>query len=75
MHLGVTEIIAIFLIILLLFGPGRIEKLASEMGRGIRSFREGLQSDKKKKAKAVGEEDEAEEEPKVAAAPKKKSKK
>ncbi len=73
MHLGVTEIIAIFLIILLLFGPGRIEKLASEMGRGIRSFREGLQSDKKKKAKAVNEEGLAEEEPK--AATKKKSRK
>jgi len=43
MHLGVPEIIAILLVILLLFGPGRIEKLAGEMGKGIRSFREGMQ--------------------------------
>jgi sec-independent protein translocase protein TatA len=49
MHLGFTEILAIVLIVLLLFGPGRIEKLASEMGKGIRSFREGLQGDKDKK--------------------------
>ncbi len=49
MHLGFPEIIAIVLIVVLLFGPGRIEKLASEMGRGIRSFKDGLQSDKDKK--------------------------
>lgn len=46
MHLGLPEIIAVLLIILLLFGPGRIEKLASEMGKGIRSFRTGIQGKK-----------------------------
>lgn len=51
MHLGLPEIIAVLLIILLLFGPGRIEKLASELGKGIRSFRDGIQGKKE------GEED------------------
>lgn len=53
MHLGLPEIIAVLLIILLLFGPGRIEKLASEMGKGIRSFRNGIQG---KKGEEGGEE-------------------
>jgi sec-independent protein translocase protein TatA len=40
--LGAPELIIILIIILLLFGPGRIGKVAGEVGRGIRNFREGL---------------------------------
>ncbi len=49
-----AEWILILLIILLLFGPGRIGKIASELGQGIRNFREGLSGRK---------EEEPEEEP------------
>jgi len=41
-----AEWIVILIIVLLLFGPGRIGKIAGELGRGIRSFREGLGGDK-----------------------------
>ncbi|MEW6405948.1 MAG: twin-arginine translocase TatA/TatE family subunit [Chloroflexota bacterium] len=41
------EWVIILVIVLLLFGPGRIGKIAGELGRGIKSFREGLGSDKK----------------------------
>jgi sec-independent protein translocase protein TatA len=41
-----AEWIIILLIVILLFGPGRIGKIASELGRGIKSFREGLGGDK-----------------------------
>ncbi|MFH2039831.1 MAG: twin-arginine translocase TatA/TatE family subunit [Chloroflexota bacterium] len=41
-HLGTTELIILFLIIVLLFGVGRIGKIAGEMGKGIREFRSGL---------------------------------
>ena len=41
-----AEWIIILVIVLLLFGPGRIGKIAGELGRGIRSFREGLGKDK-----------------------------
>ncbi len=37
-----TEWIVILVIVILLFGPGRIGKIASEIGRSIKSFREGL---------------------------------
>ncbi len=40
--LGVPELLIILVIILLLFGPGRIGKIAGEVGKGIRSFRDGL---------------------------------
>ena len=41
-----AEWIVILLIVLLLFGPGRIGRIAGELGRGIKAFREGLGKDK-----------------------------
>ena len=46
-NLGVPELILILVVAMLIFGPGRIGKLGSELGRGIRGFKEGLQSDQK----------------------------
>jgi sec-independent protein translocase protein TatA len=43
--LGTTELIIILVIVILLFGVGRIGKVAGELGSGIRSFREGLKGD------------------------------
>jgi sec-independent protein translocase protein TatA len=40
-----AEWIVILVIVLLLFGPGRIGKIAAELGKGIRAFREGISSD------------------------------
>jgi sec-independent protein translocase protein TatA len=37
-----SEWIIILVIVIVLFGPGRIGKIASELGRSIKSFREGL---------------------------------
>jgi sec-independent protein translocase protein TatA len=42
-RIGPLELVIILVIILLLFGVGRIGKIAGELGSGIRSFREGLQ--------------------------------
>jgi sec-independent protein translocase protein TatA len=36
------ELLILLVIILLLFGVGRIGKIAGELGQGIRQFREGL---------------------------------
>jgi sec-independent protein translocase protein TatA len=37
-----AEWIVILLIVLLLFGPGRIGRIAGELGKGIKAFRDGL---------------------------------
>lgn len=39
---GIAELLIILVIIILLFGVGRIGKIAGELGKGIRSFRDGL---------------------------------
>ena len=43
-QLGPLELIIILVIVVLLFGVGRIGKIAGELGSGVRSFREGLKS-------------------------------
>jgi sec-independent protein translocase protein TatA len=45
-HFGVPELLIILVIIILLFGVGRIGKVAGELGKGIRSFKDGLNGDK-----------------------------
>ena len=45
MRLGSTELIIILVIVVLLFGVGRITRIGRELGGGIRAFREGLQED------------------------------
>lgn len=42
MELGTPELLLILAIVILVFGVGRIGKIGSELGQGIRSFREGL---------------------------------
>ena len=42
MKFGTTELIIILVIVILLFGVGRIGKIAGEMGKGIREFRSGI---------------------------------
>ena len=44
MRFGGLEIVGIILLILLLFGPGRIAKVAGEMGKGIKAFKDGITS-------------------------------
>ena len=42
LRFGGFELVIVLVIVLLLFGPGRIVKLAGELGNGIKAFREGL---------------------------------
>ena len=44
MDIGAPELIIILVIVLLIFGPGRIVKIARELGSGIRQFKDGLET-------------------------------
>lgn len=42
-RIGLPEILVVLVIVLLVFGVGRISKVAGELGKSIREFRDGLQ--------------------------------
>lgn len=56
MSFGPTELIIILVIVIVLFGVGRISKIAGEMGSGIRSFKQGLQGDEEPKKEEIKDE-------------------
>jgi sec-independent protein translocase protein TatA len=54
-HFGTTELIIILVIIILLFGVGRIGKIAGELGKGVRDFRSGLSGKTEEETKLEAE--------------------
>lgn len=42
MSVGFFQILLVVLLVLLLFGAGRIRTLMSELGQGVKSFKDGL---------------------------------
>ena len=49
--LGHWEIILILVIVLILFGAGKLPKVAGDIARGIKSFKEGLKDESNVKKK------------------------
>ena len=45
--LGAPELLIILVIVVLLFGPGRIAKTLGEVGKGIRSFKDSIAPEEK----------------------------
>jgi sec-independent protein translocase protein TatA len=46
--LGPAELLIILVIVIVLFGPGRLGKVLGELGSGLRSFKDGLSGGDKK---------------------------
>jgi sec-independent protein translocase protein TatA len=57
--IGPLELVLILVIVLLLFGAGRIPEIGASIGKGIRAFKRGITGEEEKKAAdkpATGEE-------------------
>jgi sec-independent protein translocase protein TatA len=52
---GVWELVIVLVIVLLVFGVGRLGRLGRDLGEGIREFRRGISGDEE-----AGEGDQAE---------------
>jgi sec-independent protein translocase protein TatA len=46
--IGIPELLIVLVIVVLLFGPGRIAKTMSELGNGIRSFKDSFSASDEK---------------------------
>ena len=44
---GLPELLIVLAVVILLFGVGRIGKIAGELGKGIHAFKEGVSGGKK----------------------------
>jgi sec-independent protein translocase protein TatA len=53
---GMPELLIILVVIVLLFGVGRIGKVAGELGSGIRAFKKGMEGDKEEVKKESSSE-------------------
>jgi sec-independent protein translocase protein TatA len=54
--LGMQEIIVIALIVLLLFGGKKIPELMKGLGKGVKSFKDGMKGDDDEEEKVKSEE-------------------
>lgn len=49
MSLSLPQLLVILLLVLLLFGAGRLPKVMSDLGKGLRSFKSAMNEDDDKK--------------------------
>jgi sec-independent protein translocase protein TatA len=45
MNIGFGELVVILLIVLLMFGAGRLPRVMGDIGKGMRALREGLKDE------------------------------
>lgn len=45
--IGLPELLILLVVIVLIFGPGRLAKTMGELGKGIQSFRKSFTSEEK----------------------------
>lgn len=49
-NIGLPELVIILVIVLLVFGAGRLPQVGNAMGRSIREFKKGMAGDEEEKA-------------------------
>jgi sec-independent protein translocase protein TatA len=54
--LGAPELLIVLIIVILIFGVGRIANIGGELGKGISAFRKGLKEGDEKKEEEEKEE-------------------
>tara|TARA_Y100000588_G_C13948084_1_gene793017 strand:- start:269 stop:535 length:267 start_codon:yes stop_codon:yes gene_type:complete len=52
MSVGFFQILLVIVVVLLLFGTGRVGRLMAELGQGVRAFKKGYSNEDKEDAEA-----------------------
>lgn len=48
MGIGIPELLLILVVVLIVFGAGKLPGVMKDMGKGVRAFREGMEGEAKK---------------------------
>lgn len=59
MRIGIPELLVILLIVVIVFGPTQIPKLARILGKGVKSFREGIEGEETQEHETETQDDDA----------------
>ena len=58
MPVGPSELLIVLLIVLFLFGAGKLPEVGGALGKGIREFRDGFKEEQARASKAATPKDE-----------------
>ncbi len=58
MSIGIWQILLILVVVLIVFGAGKLPRVMGDFGKGIRSFKEGLNGEKPAEPPALTKDDE-----------------
>ena len=50
--LGTTELIIILVLVLIIFGAGKLPQVGGALGKGLRNFKDGVKEDESEKQEA-----------------------
>ena len=51
--LGLPELAILLVVILIVFGAGKLPKVMGQMGKGVKSFKDGMKGDEEVETKAI----------------------
>ena len=60
MGLSMSHIVLVLIVVLIIFGAGKLPKVMSDLAKGVKSFKEGLHEDDEKTAKKDDDHDKPE---------------
>ena len=64
MSIGIWQIAVVVILVVLLFGRGKISSLMGDVAKGIKSFKAGMKEGEKEEIESTAEEVESESKPK-----------
>lgn len=53
--MGVPELVLILLVVMIVFGAGKLPNVMKDLGKGVKAFREGMEGEDKKSDSAPNE--------------------
>ena len=56
MSIGIWQVVLILLIVLILFGAGKLPKVMGDVAKGVKNFKSGMREDDEDEKRAIGSE-------------------